>query len=230
MTGKSKLCAVITGDIVKSSEFDYAARNQLIDYLHSSFNLIEKQLELGSSILLPFEIYRGDSFQVVLSSPERALISSVLLSLRLMLFYSGKKPVNSRISIGIGTIDYIPESGNIGEADGLAFRLSGKNLDKMKQRGQKLLVSTQNPSLNLMFESQCAFFDFLADRWTPVQKEILSGKLSGLTQEEIAYKQGKSQSSISQSLKSAGFNVIKTFVGNYEELFKEQGIFVRGDE
>lgn len=230
MINEGSLCAVITGDLVSSSELGYQRRGSVISYLHSSFGSIAEQLQLNDAVLLPFDIYRGDSFQVVLTCPERALLVSVLLSIKLSLFGEEMNDLAARISIGIGTIGHIPDSGNVGEADGMAFRLSGRSLDMMKERDQVLLVTTPDAVLNLMFESQCAFFDLISGRWTDIQKEFIFEKLSGLTQEGIALKKGRSQSTVSQSLSSAGFDTVKKFLSNYEELFKHPGIFVEGDE
>ncbi|MCQ6963605.1 SatD family protein [Methanolobus chelungpuianus] len=229
MMHKNDLCAVITGDLVKSSELEYQDRESVLSSLRESFGSIGEQLHLQDTVLLPFEIFRGDSFQVVIARPERALLLSVLLSL--MLDLSAKeKGLSARISIGIGTVGYIPPSGNVGEADGTAFRLSGKMLDSMKQKEQSLLISTQGPALNMMLETQCAFFDLIYGRWTGIQKELIMEKLSGSTQEEIAARHRKSQSAVSQSLKAAGFDAVKKFIANYENLFKYPDIFLRSDQ
>lgn len=230
MFNKKTLCAVITGDIVRSSEIKYEERDSVLSYLHASFDFIDKQWQFRNGILMPFEIFRGDSFQAVFSRPERALLASVLLLLQFSSYDNDSKDLAARISIGIGTIDYLPDSGSVGEADGIAFRLSGKHLDSMKEKGQYLLVSTPDPTMNLMFESQCAFFDLVAARWTDVQKETLLERFSGFTQEEIASKQRKSQSTVSQSLKAAGFDAVKKFLDNYESLFECPGIFGQSDE
>ncbi len=229
MVNRNTLYAVITGDLVGSSEIDYACRKAVLSYMHDSFRFLEKEMNLKDDILLSFEIFRGDSFQAVLN-PQHALLASVILYLKLGIFDRKGADLSVRISIGIGSIDYLPESGNIGEADGMAFRLSGKALDSMKKKDQYLLITSPDPALDLLFESQCAFFDLTASRWTDIQKEILLGKLSGLTQEEIAAMKGKTQSSVSQSLKAAGFDAIKTFLDNYESLFAYPGIFMQSDK
>ncbi|MDY0387607.1 MAG: SatD family protein [Methanolobus sp.] len=230
MINKNGLYAVITGDLVKSSQLEHGAREKMIAYLRESLMFIEDKLELQDAVFLPIDIFRGDSFQIVLSQPDRALLASIILSLRLSLFNKDAKDFAARISIGIGTIEYIPKSGDIGEADGAAFRLSGKALDTMKEKDQNLLITSSNPALNLMFETQCAFFDLIAIRWTNIQKEILLETLSGSTQEEIASKHGKSQSTISQSLKASGFDAVKKSLSNYEHLFEYTDAFAKSDK
>lgn len=225
MKSEHELFSVITGDIVESSGFSYESRNSVIDYLSESFLSVEHRLNLENNVLLPFEIYRGDSFQVVLDYPEKALLACILLLLGLGLSDMDGKYLSARISIGLGSIDYIPDSGYTGEADGEAFRLSGKALDLMKQKGQNLLITTPSPAFNLLLETQCAFFDLLESGWTVNQKEILFEKLSGATQKEIAAKYSKSQSSVSQSLGAAGFQVIRKFLEGYEDLFKYADLF-----
>ncbi|SDG14287.1 SatD family (SatD) [Methanolobus vulcani] len=224
MQDKRKLYAVITGDLVSSSDMDYSDRESLLSVMHDSFSFVKNCLYLDGGKIMPFEISRGDSFQTVVRNPKDALLISVLLLLKLSVGENGQR-LESRFSIGIGSVEYFPDSGSVGEADGQAFRFSGKELDNMKEQEKQLLITTANPALNLMLESQCAFFDNMVARWTDVQKEILLEKLSGLTQDEIASKLGKSQSSISQSLKAAGFDALRKFLDNYANLFEYTEIF-----
>lgn len=209
---------------------NYSDRDSVLTFLHDSFSFISNCLDPGSGVLLPVDISRGDSFQIMLDEPEDALFASVLLLLKFGVFSEKNNKLAARISIGIGSVEYLPYSGNVGEADGQAFRLSGKKLDNMKEEGKHLLITTANPALNLILESQCAFFDNMAARWTGVQKGILLEKFSGLTQDEIALKLGKSQSTISQSLKAAGFDVLRKFLDNYASLFEYPEIFLMGNE
>ncbi|WMW24988.1 ECF-type sigma factor [Methanolobus sediminis] len=229
MQDKRKLYAVITGDLISSSDMDYSDREALLLIMHDSFSFVKNCLYPDGGEILSFEISRGDSFQNIVRNPKDALMVSVLLLLKLG---TGKneRRLAARMSIGIGSVEYFPDSGSVGEADGQAFRFSGKTLDTMKEQEKQLLVTTANPALNLMLESQCAFFDNMAGRWTGVQKEILLEKLSGLTQDEIALKLGKSQSTISQSLKAAGYDALKKFLDNYASLFEYPGIFLMGNE
>jgi hypothetical protein len=215
---------------VGSSEISYNDREILLSALHESFFFVSNTLHPDDDSIPPFEISRGDSFQTLLRTPEDALLASVLLFLKLGFFSKINQKIASRISIGIGSVEYIPESGSVGEADGQAFRLSGKTLDSMKEQEKHLLISTASPALNLMLESQCAFFDNMAARWTDIQKEILFEKLGGLTQDEIASKLGKSQSTVSQSLKAAGFDALKKFLDNYASLFEYPDIFSMGNK
>jgi hypothetical protein len=65
------LYAVVTGDIISSSKFKEKQHEHLLSALKSSFRTIE---EIWPNIIYaPFGIYRGDSFQGVLSKPEKAL-------------------------------------------------------------------------------------------------------------------------------------------------------------
>jgi hypothetical protein len=229
MQVKNELYAVITGDLVGSSEISYNDREILLSALHESFFFVSNTLHPDNNSIPPFEISRGDSFQALFSDPENALMASVLIILKLSLFSEADRKLETRISIGIGSVEYLSESGNVGEADGQAFRLSGRTLDSMKGQEKKLMITSSNPALNLILESQCAFFDNTATRWTKIQKQFLLEKLTGRTQNEIALKYGKSQSTISQSLKAAGFDSLKKFLDNYANLFEYPGIFVMSD-
>jgi DNA-binding transcriptional ArsR family regulator len=227
---KRELYAVITGDLVGSSEISYNDREILLSALHDSFSYMNAFIHPDYNHVPFFEISRGDSFQTLFSDPENALMASVLILLKLSLFSEDEKEIETRISIGVGSVEFLSESGSVGEADGQAFRFSGKTLDSMKENERKLMITTANPALNLILESQCSFFDYVANRWTRIQKKFLLDKLIGMTQGEIAKKYGKSQSTVSQSLKAAGYDSLKLFLDNYANLFEYSEAFSMSDQ
>jgi len=68
-------------------------------------------------------IFRGDSFQGVLSRPDEALNAALIIRASLLSKFKGKRTrLDSRIAIGIGKIDYLPLD-QAGEGDGEAFRI-----------------------------------------------------------------------------------------------------------
>ena len=78
---KGKLYAVITGDIVKSSELDVKARRALFGAMRE----VGDQLRdwLGETVMpYPLDIFGGDGWQLLLADPERALDAAVFFPRR----------------------------------------------------------------------------------------------------------------------------------------------------
>ena len=115
--------AVITGDIVRSELIALDKRDLLIQVLHQ----IVENLQDKSPMRM--ELFRGDSFQIVVDSPEMSLkIASMMRAgLKSNTPKGSKTEWDARISIGIGTIDY--RGNSIVTSDGEAFKLSGRGLD-----------------------------------------------------------------------------------------------------
>ena len=62
------LNAVITGDLVKSSRIKDEDIGAVLKSFKRSFNEVNNYLLSGEGL---FEIYRGDSFQIVIKKPEK---------------------------------------------------------------------------------------------------------------------------------------------------------------
>jgi hypothetical protein len=214
-----KIYAVITGDVVGSSKFR-AQHENLITTLKTAFKEIEEWKP--DSILARFSIYRGDSFQGVLSKPEEALTVSIFIRGALRCWCKAPRresALDSRISIGIGTIDYLPKgSGTEGEGD--AFRRSGLILDEMKG-DQRLLISTPWNPINVELEAECSLLDALIDKWSPEQAQALLYYLKGFTQIQIAEELGVSQPAVAYRLKSAGAWAIATLLKRYRKIIDD---------
>ena len=71
--------AVITGDVVGSSQVEGSEKNRLISSLKDAFNCISKWDDSNNDGLPKFDIFRGDSFQGVLPNIETALKASIFI-------------------------------------------------------------------------------------------------------------------------------------------------------
>lgn len=212
--------AVITGDIIKSSKIREEERGHLLHELKISLEQINEQFIKAATP--PFEIYRGDSFQIVLQQPHQALLIGFIIraKLRGITASEKKEAVNywdARISIGIGSIAY--QAAKIVESDGEAFQLSGRGLDEMKKRNS-LSIRTVWPEINEEFEVACALSETIVDRWTVLQaKVIYSYLLENKTQQELAEEFDITQGAVSQRITTAGnVDAIKLFIQRYEKL------------
>lgn len=212
--------AVITGDIIKSSKIKEEQRSHLLKTLKSTFQKINKLLIKEEKV--PFEFYRGDSFQAVLKKPQLALLTGLIIraKLRSITESENREPIaywDARISIGIGSIAY--KAKNLAESDGAAFQLSGRGLDEMKKRNS-LSIRTIWPEVNEEFEVACALSETIISRWTVAQAEVIYPYLlENKTQQELARKFNISQVAVSKRLMVSGnMDAMEKFIKRYEKL------------
>jgi predicted DNA-binding protein YlxM (UPF0122 family) len=208
--------AVLTGDLIGSSRFE--ERENVISNLKYSFKMISPE-----SITLPFAIFRGDSFQGVLSRPDEALQAALIIRASLLSSFRGKRArLDARIAIGIGTIDYLPGD-QVGEGDGEAYRNSGLELDKMKKREQNIIIKTPWAEINEELRIECSLLDALIQRWTKEQAEVIIYHIKkGVTQEEIAKILNISQPAVFQRLKTGGYWAVQAFLEHFEVIIHDK--------
>ncbi len=214
-----KLFAVITGDIHKSSRFVGDKRTKLLEALKKSFKNIERVL--GKNIItLPFEIYRGDSFQGVIAPVEYSLPSAILIRATIRgNFKSALKDLpDARIAIGIGNINYFPDR-STGEGDGEAFRNSGPMLDIMNKRSRKIVIKSPFDEVNKELNVECALLDTVIEKWSPEQALTIIELINNKTQEEMAETFNISQPAVKKRLNSANFYAIELMMERFHNIF-----------
>jgi len=229
-----KIYAVLTGDLIGSSRFRIQEREKILSNLKDSFKLISPDI-----IASQFAVFRGDSFQGVLSRPDEALNAALIIRASLLSKFKGKRTrLDARIAVGIGTIDYLSPNQS-GEGDGEAFRNSGLELDKMKKGEQNIIIKTHWPEINEEFRIECALLDALIQRWTKEQAEAIlyqlqkkeflggtthdfhfQGLIQGITQEGIAKILSISQPALSQRLKTGGSWAVQEFLGHFKVIIQ----------
>jgi hypothetical protein len=207
-----KIKAVITGDIVHSRRV--GDMQFLLDGLKNTLIDISHHL----SIPIPFEIYRGDSFQLLLEDPEKAM--DVGLLIRSGLRNSTPSEVNesknmsienlwdTRISIGIGKIEF--PAGKIVESSGEAFKLSGMQLDAMKNSSDKIRMVSAWEELNEQFAVITALSDSIISRWTYHSSQAAYRYLLYKeTQKQISENLGISQPAVHSRLSISNIDAIE---------------------
>jgi hypothetical protein len=211
------IVAVITGDIVHSSKMSRKQREQLLGQLEAMFVDLDQCIEAA-------EIFRGDSFQVLLRQPEKALRAAVLFRAGLRKIphqqEDQRQYTDARIAIGVGELSYRADS--LGMSDGEAFRLSGRGLDEMNYR-ERLIINTLWDDFNEEMEVSCALSEAIIGRWTHAQAAIIySYLLSGKTQQALAKEFGITQGAVSQRLSESGnIGAIRKLLQRYEKLINK---------
>ena len=203
------LQAVITGDIVNSTKLTTVNEKRIL-----------KQLK---SILLSYkyEFYRGDSFQVYIKDARQALRIALLCRTAAIAIPAGENGTNTdiRVSIGIGTIKTPVKT--LSAAKGDAFILSGRAFDEITKAGNRLAIVTYNPIANTAFEVISDYINYVFNNITDKQATVIFELLSGRTQKKVAYKLGKSKSTISQHVTSGRFYEIERLLQQYENIVKQ---------
>ena len=121
---------VITGDIVGSSQIKPEFREDLLTCLTT----MREELQCVAPFRM--ELYRGDSFQLLVEDP--AMTAKIAILLRAGLIYhtpnKDSGTWDAKVSIGIGGIDFISE--NIVTSDGEAFMYSDVHVTSTTFFGQ----------------------------------------------------------------------------------------------
>jgi len=195
--------AVLTGDIIRSTDLDPVRRQQLQAVLTSAF--------AGITGLIPLfraEQFRGDSFKAVCPKPEEGLRALLLIQALLR-----KNDFGIRIALGLGDIQY--ESGSILTSDGSAFQRSGPALDDIKKKNQPVAVIGPSDSFNQEWRVHSLSLGYLLQRWTLPQAEAVLAQLQGLTQEETARSLDIRQPAVQQRLQATGWAVMDAILERF---------------
>lgn len=187
------MIAVITGDIINSQHADTEV------WITKLKNLLENW---GNAPQV-WEIYRGDEFQFKCNIDD---VFWHFLAIKSLI--KSQENLDVRIAIGIGEENF--SSKKITESNGSAYVNSGRLLNDLKSDGDTVSIKTSNDpidrDLNILLK--WASKDF--DKWTMATSEIIHEMIMNqdITQEDLAKKFAISQSSISQRLKRANYELI----------------------
>ncbi|AZA74449.1 SatD family protein [Chryseobacterium indoltheticum] len=187
------MIAVITGDIINSQHADTEV------WITKLKNLLDK----WGSAPETWEIYRGDEFQFKCNIDD---VFWHFLAIKSLI--KSQENLDVRIAIGIGEESFSSEK--ITESNGSAYVNSGRLLNDLKSDGDTVSIKTSNDpidrDLNILLK--WASKDF--DNWTMATAEIIHEMIMNqdYTQEDLAKKFTISQSSISQRLKRANYELI----------------------
>ena len=208
--------AVISADIINSSKYEEPGLASAMNTLEEpAMNYLSK---FGDNVLTS----RGDSFQIMIEDWRNSFMKAIYLksyfkmqSIRLKQGPQ-KKNMDVRISLSVGTVTQKPQ--NIGKTMGEPFVLSGRALDKMKQKDQSFIISTNNEEYNKELELLCAFLQYILDGWTVAQAEVIYYLVQGMKQMEIAKKLNLSQPSISKRIQLSNWGLIEKMNQRYIEI------------
>lgn len=223
------MIAVLTADLVDSTSYDEELLDKVLTTLKDEFEVLNR---LYPTEQPEFRIFRGDSFQGIISQPKNALRIALQIKTVVNQIHFKQKNRNNaypkladfRTAIGIGTMDY--EGETVSESNGQAFRFSGRTLDEMKSESQKTRIKTVDDEVDDEFNTSFFLMDMLLEKWTTASAEVVYFLLQGMKEREIAEKLNISQSAVNQRKKASGWEAISGLLNRYEYVTSHK--FVHG--
>jgi hypothetical protein len=212
-----KKYAILTGDVVHSSRLEHDHRKQLYALLQSCSRRLRQAFP--DHVPLDVDIFRGDSWQLLVVDPVHALRVALYFRAALRAAMQTHQ-FDSRLAIGIGAVDFIPEQ-RLSGGDGEAFRLSGEGLETLK-RHRMTLIWPGHPDQQLL-QAMVWLFDQLAIGWTDKQALAITGALQNWTQQDIAQLWNDhpiSQQTVAQHLAQAGWGAMAPALRRFESAIR----------
>lgn len=201
---------VITGDLVNSTNIAPEWRQAVVNALNTCVT------DFLSLTPVKIEMYRGDSFQIVVDNIEFAL--SVAIAMRAKLRASTPDSLeiwDARVSLGIGEISF--ESDNILTSDGEAFRLSGRSFDGIGKK--RLIISTPWTDFNSYIELVTRFADETITSWTAKQARVVyQSILFPKMQKDLADELGMTRQNFNYHWSSSKGQLILDYIEYYKSL------------
>ncbi|WP_073093792.1 hypothetical protein [Cyclobacterium lianum] len=192
------MIAILTGDIKESRKVPAKIWMQLL----------KTELDTWGKAGKDWEIYRGDSFQLKVAEPEKALQAAI----RLKAGIKSQAPLDIRIGIGLGEEDF--RTGRLLENNGTAYVHSGEAFEELSESHQDILIKSPfegfDQDINLMLKLAME----ILDTWTEhsAKTVYLAMTHPEKTQTALGKLEGISQHAISGRLSRARFDAIRALL------------------
>lgn len=203
------MIAVITGDIINSRKV-----NTPKIWLKPLKDLLNN---FGRSPKI-WEIYRGDSFQLILPNPEDSFMAALMLKAQI----KSIKNLDVRLAIGIG--EKKTTASKITESFGSAFIHSGEKFEEFKKIKQNLALKSPWPDIDEELNLMISLGLIAMNKWSVISAQIISLTLQNksLSQKELGEKIHRTQSSISERQKRAHYAEIMALHHFYSQKIKQK--------
>ena len=186
---KRYMVAVITGDVINSKK----NKNNLW------LTLLKKELNKKGKTPKVWEIYRGDSFQVLLEDPAGALE----LAIKIKAALRSIEKIDVRMAIGLGKRTY--NAARVTESNGSAFVHSGEKFEILKQEKQNIAIKSDWETFDKEMNLYLKLSLIAMDRWTTNAAESVKIAMDhpSKLQQQLGKMLGIKQNTISNRLKRA---------------------------
>jgi hypothetical protein len=208
--------AVLTGDVVDSSQLDRQERRTLPGVLRAAAK--ELQRAFGKAVPYDLEIFRGDSWQLVVTEPTLGIRAALFFRACVIAESPEGKRLDTRVAVAVDRIDFVPKR-NISEGDGAAYRASGESLDQLGV-GTRLTLAA--PGDQAWRDVTVRLVDAVVQDWTARQARAVAGRLRGWTQVQIAerWPERITQQSVARHLARSHWAAVEAAVLQLENSLK----------
>lgn len=198
---------VLTGDVVGSQRIQ--AKERLSRTLEAILALCETRFAARG------DRYRGDGFQIAVPDPADAVLAAVLARAALIQQSPSRQSMwDARIAVGIGPAT-MPTAERFAEADGEAFLLSGRRLDVLGDRPERLAIVTPSPALNDELALLTRFADDILSHWSHYSAEVVYlSLLHDESQQALAERLGRAQPTVNRRLVAARWPLIRDYLAH----------------
>lgn len=213
---KNKSYAVITGDIVGSTDLSPERRAKLHAVMKNAARELRERYR--EALPLDIDIFSGDSWQMLVVEPWRAL--QIALYFRAYI-QANMEGLDTRVAIAIGSVDFLP-SEKVSEGDGEAFRASGRLLGEKKQTSRMRFATGRRFSSGRAWDMAFHLLDALIVReWTDKRAKAMLGALLGWQQEQITslWQPPIRQQSVNEHLQGAAWDTVQVVLKEFERSF-----------
>ena len=188
------MVCVITGDIINSTQQD---PKDWLGALKGELNKIGKSPKT-------WEIYRGDSFQVIINDPAKALITAIKIKAAL----KSVQDTDVRMALGLGSKTH--DAAKVTESNGSAFVHSGEKFEMLKKDKQNLCIKSDWPQFDNEMNLYLKLSLIAMDNWTINAAEVVLAAIENPNklQEELGQLVGIKQNAVSNRLKRAYYGEI----------------------
>ncbi len=209
---------MLTGDVVGSSALEASQRRQLPRILKEAAGAVREQL--GRQVTGELDVFRGDSWQMVLAEPANSLRAALIMRAHLRAC-AKEGGLDTRVAIGIGEINFVPRR-EVSQGDGPAFRASGLLLEELP-RDCRLGLALAGRETPVELPVMLGLMDHVISRWTGKQALAALGALAGWPQARIArlWRPAVKQPVVARHLRRGGWGPVESGLKYYAYSLKQ---------
>ncbi len=221
--------STISGDLVAFTSLSITNKKILEKEIKNLIKVLHKKYDSFCRVV------KGDYLECVINKPEQAIQVAILIkcfikSINLENELKSKrikyfKNYGIRLAIGYGELKRFNKTEGI--IDGEAIYLSGRKINEESTHNKERIVIkntfffvSSNEKLNFQFRPIIELLDFILNKATSKQCEVVYHKLLGLSEKEIAKIMKISQPVVNQHSLSVGWNAIETTVDYFNKTIK----------
>lgn len=210
LTSESRTAAILTGDLVGSTEKPVVALERAMQTLADA----ARGISAWTGADARFTRFRGDGWQMHVALPGLALRAALAVFARLRAADAG---LATRAAIGVGRIDRMGAR-TLADAHGTAFEFSGHALDRMP-RTRRLTIDGEG--VTPLHRIVVDLLDERSARWSREQAEAMALHLApdNPTLTDIAPRLGISPQAVNYRLAGAGGTAIRHALRDWEADF-----------